>query len=60
MARHLVGVEDAVDVETRFYHASFNLDHKHDGMLYCKSCDMKYRKVKKDTRIPQEHEDLAK
>ena len=36
VALHLIRMEDAVDVETRFYHASFHLDHrmrvKYDGM----------------------------
>ena len=60
----LVRVEDAVDIETRFYHASFHLDHRLRvsmmGFVYCKGCNMKYRKVKKDIEIPQEHEDFAK
>ena len=57
------GMEDAVYVEARFYHALAHLRSgilgQHDGMYY-ERYDIEHRKVKKDMETPQKHDDLVR
>lgn len=46
-----------MDVGTRFYHASVHTDRGLGVSMYCKSYDVKYRKVKKDIDIHEKHRD---
>ena len=62
-----VGMEDAVNVETlvlpRFLHLdqglNMNVEGRHNGM-YCKRCDIRHRKVKKDMETPRKQAGLAR